>query len=530
MMNRTGLVVLPVLALLLGLTACGDEPDPDAVVRVAIGEPQHLVPTDSNDPHGAQVLSALFAPLVGIDEHGEPYPVAAASVEPDEDGRVWTVTLRDGFTFHDGEPVTADNYLDAWTYGAYQGNEQRNHHLFSRIEGYDQLNPRTGGEPEVRTLSGLEKIDDHTFTVTLSEPFGGFRSVLSAPAFYPLPATAFASAGVLAKEYVEAPVGNGPFRMVGTWQRGERIEVERYEVYPDATPRIGGVEFLIYEDPAGAYDALRDGDLDLVTRVPADRLPAIDSDLDGRYLQQPAPVFHYLAVPVYREEFADPAIRKAISMAIDREQIAEAVFRGSQTAARGFVAPVVPGARPDSCGEACTLNPTAAKQMYAAAGGPERITITYNIDGGHEDWVEATCEQLRTNLSIRCVADPEPTLADLLARVDQRDEIGLLRLGWSMDYPSMESYLAPVFSTTGSANFSGYRNAEFDELLATAASADSAEDALAAYQQAEDILAQDLPVIPLRFGQDTVGYSERLRDVDLTPLGHVDLTRLVALD
>lgn len=117
------LTMLPV-AVAAALAACTDRPDPDAAVRVAIGEPPSLVPTDVSGDDGAQVLAALFTPLVGFDEAGRPVPAAAESVQPSPDHRVWTITLRDGYTFHNGEPVTADRYLAAWNYGAYQPNRQ----------------------------------------------------------------------------------------------------------------------------------------------------------------------------------------------------------------------------------------------------------------------------------------------------------------------------------------------------------------------------------------------------------------------
>jgi peptide/nickel transport system substrate-binding protein/oligopeptide transport system substrate-binding protein len=520
------------VAATLVLAACGgrpDQPDPDGVVRIAIGEPRHLTPTQVHDPDGAQVLSALFTPLVDFDAEGLPREAAADSITRSEGGRVWTITLREGYTFHNGEPVSADDYIDAWNYSAYRPNRQGSNYLFARIEGYDKLNPRGGARPTARTLSGLTKVDELTFTITLSEPFIELKSVLGAPAFYPLPDDAFDAAGALREDFQDAPIGNGPFRMVGTWQRGEPIRVERYPDFAGAAPRIGGVEFAVYQEPAAAYADLLAGTVDVVTDIPTEHLATVATDLEGRYLQSPASGFQFLAFPAHERRLADPDVRRAISMAIDRDQIVAAVFRDAQLPARSFVAPVVPGSRANTCGAACELDPVIAKDLYAQAGGPERLTITYNADGGHRDWLEATCDQLRNNLGVACETTAEPRLADLLTRIRDKEDVGIVRLGWTMDYPSMESYLGPVFSTTGSANFSGYSNIEFDDLIAAGAAAESEEEAIAAYQQAEDILAQDLPVIPLRFGQHNVGHSPEVRNVTVSRLGRVDLTRLEAL-
>jgi peptide/nickel transport system substrate-binding protein/oligopeptide transport system substrate-binding protein len=191
---------------------------------------------------------------------------------------------------------------------------------------------------------------------------------------------------------------------------------------------------------------------------------------------------------------------------------------------------MLPGARADSCGEACQLNLSAARQIYEELGGPAELTITYNADGGHHDWVAATCDQLRAHLGVACTPAVEPTLPDLIAKLDGQEPVGIVRLGWVMDYPSIESYLGPVYSTEGSANVYGYSNPEFDALVAAGAAAGSAEAATAAYQQAEAILARDLPVIPLGFGQHTIGHSPRVSNIAVTRFDHLDLTAIELAD
>lgn len=526
--RRIVLAVTLVAGLAGTLAACTDRPDPEpvAAVRVAIGEPPQLVPTDvAGGGDGTQVLAALFTPLVSFDPAGRPVPAAAESVRPSPDHRVWTVTLRDGYTFHNGEPVTADRYLAAWHYGAYQPNRQRNNYYFQRIEGYPALNPRGGGTPAARTLSGLAKVDDRTFTVTLAEPFVEFASMLGAPAFYPLPAAAFTAEGTLRDGFGSAPVGNGPFRMVGR-QPGELIEVERYPDHPGDPARVGTIRFQIYPDDHAGYADLLAGKVDVVTRIPAGRLATVPADLGDRFLTVPGPGFQFLAFPSYQPELADPEIRRAISMAIDRDEIVAGVFRDTGSIAGSFVPPVVPGAQAGSCGAACRHDPAAARSRYAAAGGPAQLTISYNADGGHRDWVEVTCDQLRANLGVGCDGAPVPRFTDLLDRLAERAPVGIVRLGWAMDYPSMESYLGPLFSTGGSANLHGYQNPELDALLAAAAAAPSPEAAQTLYQQAEQILARDLPVIPLRFEAHTIGRSDRVREVTVTRMGQLDLTRV----
>ncbi|GGM54131.1 ABC transporter substrate-binding protein [Micromonospora sonchi] len=520
------------LAVTLGLVACGSggdggsgESDPNAAVRIEIAEPQHLVPTDTNETSGSQVLSALFSPLVDYDEAHKPYEVAAESITS-EDNTTWTVKLKDGYTFHNGEAVTADNYIDAWNYGAYAPNGQNSSFFFEKIAGYDDLQ---GENPSARTLSGLAKVDDLTFTVTLSQPYSEFKSMLGYTAFYPLPKAAFSAPGELTEEYEQAPIGQGPFKMKGTWQHDAKVEVERYEAYPGEQPKVAGVEFRIYQQLTAAYADVLSDNLDVIKTIPTENLSTAAVDLGDRFQQSPASALHFLSFPTFQEEFSDPDVRKAISMAIDRDEITTSIFKDSQQPARSFVSPVVAGYRENTIGAAGEFDPDRAKALYQAAGGPSKITLSYNGDGGHKDWIDATCNQLKANLGVDCVGNAEPKFADLLTKVKAKQPVGLFRLGWVMDYPSMENYLAPLFSSNGSSNYYGYRNAEFDRLLAEGISAPSEEEAIQKYQAAEDLLAEDLPVVPLRYGQNNFGHSTKVKNVEMDVFDRINLLQIEAV-
>lgn len=353
------------LAVTLGLVACGSGgggsggTDPNAAVRIEIAEPQHLVPTNTNETSGSQVLAALFSPLIGYDDASQAYEVAAESVTS-EDNITWTIKLKDGYTFHNGEPVTADNYIDAWNYGAYAPNGQGASYFFEKIAGYEDLQGET---PAAQTLSGLEKVDDLTFTVTLSAPYSDFRTMLGYNAFYPLPKAAFSEPGVLDEGYEKAPIGQGPFKMKGTWQHDARVEVERYDAFPGEQPKVAGVEFRIYQQPAAAYADVLSDNLDVIKVIPTESLSTAPTDLGDRFQTSPGSSFQFLSFPTYQEEFSNPDVRKAISMAIDREEITTAIFKDSQTPARSFISPVVAGYRENTIGDAGTFDPAKAKAL-----------------------------------------------------------------------------------------------------------------------------------------------------------------------
>lgn len=534
---KTAVAVAAAVLLTAGCTTGGSS-DPDLgsnSIVVGIAEPQHLMPANTTDASGTQVLASLFAPLVDFDAKHQPYPVAARSITPDKTNRVWTITLKPGFTFSNGEPVTADSYIDAWNYGAYGPNAQSASSLFDRIEGYAELQsrdpdgasgPREGPAPRARTLSGLKKIDDATFTVTLSAPFVGWASVLGGAAFYPLPKAAFSAPGVIAAGFEDAIIGNGPFKMTGRWEHGDRIRVEKVAHVKGPVPSIDGVTWKIYSDPRKEYADLVAGKVDVQPKLPVEDLASATSDLGDRLQKSPSSSFTFVAFPAFQPEFAKPQVRQALSMAVDRKAMTDRILLGAETPATAFVSPAVAGYRAGACGEACTYDPAKAKSMYAAAGGPRDITITYNADGGHKAWVDEMCRQLTASLGVNCTGTSAGSLADTLTAVEKRRPVGLVRLNWAMDYPLMESYLGPLYSTNGSANVYGYSNPAFDSLLKQGSTAATPQEAIQKWQLAEDILAHDLPVIPLRFGQNVYGHSRRVSKVTVDASQKLDLDKI----
>ena len=191
------------------------------------------------------------------------------------------------------------------------------------------------------------------------------------------------------------------------------------------------------------------------------------------------------------------------------------------------MSPVVPGYRENTCGDACAFNPTAAKALFEKAGGAAavggQIEFAYNVDGGHKPSIDATCNQIKKNLGVDCVGNPQPKFAELLTKVKHKQSVGVFRMGWVFDYPAMENYLTPLYTTNGSSNYYGYSNPEFDRLVAAGDRAATPEEATRFYQQAEDLLARDLPVLPLRFGQNNFGHSTRVSNVHMDLFMRVDL-------
>ena len=522
------------IALLAAGCSGGGSEDTEAsdnTVIIGIGEPQHLIPSNTTESNGNEVLSSLFYPLVEFDQNKQPVEKAAESVTSD-DSKVWTVKLKPGFTWHNGEPVIADNFIDAWNYGAYGPNGQGGSYFYERIEGYSDLQsedpdgeegPKKAPEPKAKTLTGLKKVDDTTFTVTLSAPFAGWKSVMGYTVFYPLPKAAFSAPGVLADGFEDKIIGNGPFKIKGAWEHDSQIVVEKVEGFKGTAPKVDGVTWKIYQDQKAEYADLTAGNVDVQTTIPIESLAAAPGDLGDRFQKSPSSSFAFVGFPTFQKEFSKKEVRQALSMAVNRQEMTDQIFLGSQTPATSFVSPVVAGYRDNTCGDNCKYDPAKAKALYDANGGPKAINVTYNADGGHKAWVDAMCNQINKSLGVQCTGIGEPKFSDLLTKVEKKEPVGLIRLGWLMDYPLMENYLGPLYGTGGSSNYYGYSNTTFDSLVKEGSAAKTPEEAITKWQQAEDILAQDMPVIPLRFGQNVFGHSEKVKNVKVDLFQKVDL-------
>ncbi|MER7835542.1 ABC transporter substrate-binding protein [Streptomyces sp. NPDC096040] len=522
----------------LGATACGGGGNDDTsgkgkgdgVVSVEIGEPQNsLVPTNTYETEGGQVINALFTGLTKLDADNKVVNAMAESIES-KDNKVWTIKLKSGYTFHNGEKVTAQSFADAWNYGANQTNAQQTNPLFSHIQGYADLNPGEGKKPKTDKLSGLKVIDDNTLQVTLSGAFSAFPSQLSFTAFVPLPKVFFKDP----KGFGEAPIGNGPFKMKGTFKHNEEIDTTKYDKYPDASKiEVKGVNFKVYSNLDTAYKDLVAGNLDSLLTIPTSGLPTYHKDLPGRYIDEADSAVGYIGFPIkYNKAFQNADLRKAISMSIDRKTIADKIFLGARTPADDYISPIVDGYRKGACGDACTLNPTEAKALYKKSGGlpGNTLEIGYNADGGHKEWVEAVANQIQQNLGIKVTAKPFEQFQTILNDLDAKKYQGAFRMGWSMDYPDMEDYLRPIFSKdaiTNGSNYAGYVNEDFEKLLVQGDQAATHEEAVKKYQAADDVLLKDMPYIPVYFYTMNAGFSDKIKSMKVA--GHQILWDTVKL-
>ncbi|HWH98437.1 MAG TPA: ABC transporter substrate-binding protein, partial [Pseudolysinimonas sp.] len=235
---------------------------------------------------GGLALQNIFAGLIFYDADGAPVNDVAESIESD-DAQNYTVTIREGLEFTNGEPVTAQSFVSAWDYGAVLSNAQVNSYFFDNIVGfsYDEDSHIEG--------AGLNVVDDTTFTVELSQPEADWPLRLGYTAFLPLPEVAFEDM----EAFGEEPIGNGPY-MLDEWVHDERISIV---VNPDydgpRTPQNGGIDLVAYTSLDGAYADLLADNLDVLDAIPPTSLQQYADDLGDRAYNQPAAIFQSFTIP-----------------------------------------------------------------------------------------------------------------------------------------------------------------------------------------------------------------------------------------
>ncbi|WP_199545737.1 ABC transporter substrate-binding protein [Streptomyces sp. N35] len=509
----------------LAATACGGggsggSGDGSGIVRSSWGDPQNPVePANTNEVQGGKVLDMLFRGLKKYDpKTGEAKDLIAEKIET-TDSQNFTVTLKDGWTFSNGEKVTAKSFVDAWNYGAHVDNKQNNAPFFSNIKGYDEVHPESGA-PKSKTMSGLVVKDDKTFTVALQDKFSLWPETLGYQAFSPLPETFFKDHdGWLSK-----PVGNGPYT-VESYAKGSEMKLRAWDGYKGDDKAVnGGVDLKVYTDNNTAYTDLMAGNLDLVDDVPAQQLKNVKADLGDRYINQPALIIQTLVFPMYDANWSKAGmekVRRGLSMAINRDEITKQIFSETRTPAKDWTSAALgdKGGYKDMCGDACTYNPDEAKKLVAEGGGLPggKVTISSNVDtGSHRVWMDAVCNSINNAIGKgSCTVNPIGTFADFKNQLGAQKFTGPFRSGWQADYPLIQNFLQPLYYKDASSNYGKFDNKAFNDLVDKANREPDQAKAIADFQNAQKVLAEQMPAIPLWYQNGSAGYSDQVSDVTL---------------
>ncbi|HLQ80801.1 MAG TPA: ABC transporter substrate-binding protein [Brachybacterium sp.] len=492
-------------------------------------EPENpLIPTNTSEVGGGRIITSVFSGLVYYTAEGKVENEVAESIET-EDSQSWTIKIREGLTFSDGSPLTAQSFVDAWNFGANTANAQKSQSFFQPIEGFDEVSADDATED--LTLSGLEVVDDTTFTVKLVSAQADFSSRLGYSAYSPLPDSAYEDID----GFGEKPVGNGPY-MVDSWAHDSEIVLVPNPEYDG--PRVAqnaGITFVIYAEDETLYNDMLSGNVDVSDIIPTSALSTFEDELGERAVNAPGAVFQSFTIPQDDPDFSGEAgklRRQALSYAIDRKAICDSLFFGTRSPATDFAVPVIDGGGATDIpgSEVLEFDEAKAKELWEKAEEMEPFkgpfTLAYNADSPHKDWVEAVCNSLKNTLGIEATPNPFPAFGEFRQQITARTMEGAFRSGWQADYPSVYNFLGPLYSSAAAdgkgSNDGDYKNPEFDELLKEGLAASDIDAANEKFHAAEAILMEDLPAIPLWYQNTMGGFSDQVSNVqygwDTVPL------------
>jgi oligopeptide transport system substrate-binding protein len=422
--------------------------------------------------------------------------------------------------------VTAHSFVDAWNWVALQTNHASGNATFAGIAGYQDLNPGEGKRPAATTMSGLEVLDRLTIQVKLLAPGNIY---LSQSSYFPLPRAFFRDP----EAWREMPIGNGPYQMDGPWKHDVAIKLERYPGYQGTPGLADRIEFRIYEN-RDCFPDLERGLIDICD-VTAPYFHAAEREFGDDLVAYPSFIFDSIHLPLYDRRFRNKDLRQALSLAINRASITEEVYGGTATPATSLFPLAVLGRRDDACPN-CRLNIPLARQKLAASGWKGTLNLFCTTDDVRLHAAQAVAEEWRRNLGLNVVLHPldYSTLLDLGSR---RVHTGPFWDNTGLD-DSPHSWLQGMYETGSDLNWSGYSNPEVDRLIKAGEAAEAPfatrdtfqerlpQEAVSEYLRAEDIVLQDLPVIPLWYPQQFTAYSGRLKVVTNQVYGWIILERV----
>ena len=540
---RKGLALMLALALAAAMLAAGgcagtteeeepggeEEPVVDekagGTFNFYISEPAFIDPVNLQESEGTQVGQAVFDSLVSFDPlTSEVTPAAAERWEANEDATVWTFYLVEGAKFHDGSDVTAADFKYAWDRICTPANASEISYHLGVVKGYDEMQAETDPATE---LSGVKVIDDYTLEVTLNYGFADFEYVVGHPALAPVPQEAVEADPAA---FADMPIGNGPFKMAEPWAHDQYIKVVRFDDYYGETAYLDGVDFKILADQDAAFLEFQAGNLDFVP-IPTGQIQATVDEYgesaDGYTLNPGAQVslgeelaIYYLLINNTDETLSDANVRKALSLAIDRQDICDKVFEGTRVPATGIVPPGIVGYQENGFSSALydveAAKAALAEAGYAEGAGFPTLNLEYNSGSGHEDILQLVQEDFKAiGVNSELVGSEWAQYLDKMAT----GEYHVGRLGWIADYPIMDNFLYPLFKTGSADNYSFYSNADIDAKLDEARTTVDADARVALYQEIEKTVGDDAAVIPMFYYRHTRVASDRVNEGIYSPNG-----------
>ena len=548
-MKKKALSLLLAACMVFGLAACGSSSAPeastenattstttstgtetnqaaDAATTVSTGEkelavqigpdPETIDPALNSAVDGGNMLLHSHECLLIVDQDGKLQPGQAESYEVSEDGLTWTFHLREGLKWSDGSDLTANDFVYSWkrvcdpmVAAPYAET------VLGMVKGYEDA---IGGNLDALAVTAP---DDLTLVVELNAPCSYFGSLAAFATLSPVQQATVEANGDAWATAPETYISNGPFYMT-EWVPGSHITFSKNPYYWNADAiKLDRLKFVLMEDSNAAYSAYQTGEVLMIKDVPTEEIPSLEGNSD--FYVDPIIGTYYVSLNIQRAPFDNADVRKALSLAVDREYVASTLMQGTYSAASNFMGPGwidtdgtefmanANGGNPyiDTTNHEANLE--EAKQLLADAGYPDGEgfpTITYTTnDAGYHKVVAEYLQQAWAELGI----DLQVNIVEWSSFTPMRrnGEFDAARNGWVGDY-SDPSNMIELFYTTNGNNDGKFSNADFDAAIDLSRTTLDAAERSKALHTAEDILMEEAGCIPIAYYNDFWLQSEKI--------------------
>jgi oligopeptide transport system substrate-binding protein len=481
-------------------------------------DPTTLDPAVSADANSHEYVLQIFSGLVKLNDNLEPAPdIATWDISPDNLN--FTFHLRDDVVFQDGRKVTAADFKYSWERACNPstGSSSASTYLIDIVGAREVI------EGKAEEISGVEVVNDYTLKVTIDAPKSYFLSKLTYPTAMVVDKFNVAEGD----SWWRQPNGTGPFKL-NKWQQGDSLILERNNEYYGDIAHLEFVEFKFLSGiPMNMYET---GEIDAagVSVYYIDRV----TDTAGPFYQElqesPELSFYWIGFNVTQPPFDDVNVRRAFTLAVDKDKIIALTLRGLVQRAYGILPPGIPGYNEDLVGlgfDVAKAKELIAASKYGDIANLPPLTLTTSGYGGEISQVlEAVIFQWRENLGVEVKVrqlEPERYVYYLKEEKDN-----MYDMGWIADYPHPQNFLDVLFHTGMENNFGEYSYPTLDALLEQAGIEPDTVKSLAMYQRAEQMLVDDTAVLPLWFGRNYILVKPYVEGYELNAMGYVMLNKV----
>lgn len=476
-------------------------------------DPPTLDPHDANDESSNLYIFNLFDGLVEFKPGtAEVAPALAASWEVSDDLRTYTFHLREGATFHNGREIGSGDVVYSLHRALEKGRPAAARPILMKLEG-----AREYAEGQAESVKGISAPDARTVVLTLEEPAFTFLPALATPGGSIVPREVYDTEET---GYLRHPVGSGPFRFE-EYRSGLHVKMGAFADHWKGAPGLPGITIRIIPDVNTALQEYRKGDLDFSNEVPAGKRDEVRSEFPGEYKVRERLCTAYLLMNQAIAPFkGNPALRRAVSHAVDRRRIASVFQEGKDTPSSWLLPPDMAGGR-DSFGPV-RHDPARVAELLEQAGHPggEGLPVLRILVQDNESitrWVSAVRDDLQ-----RAGFKAEMEILDFNAYVSRLFEgptQELIVLIWYADYADPESTMGQVFHSASRSNFGNYSNPRVDRILERAREEMDPTRRLEAYLEAERMILEDGGAVTIYHQGDDLLVKGHVSGIRQSPLG-----------